>query len=124
MYVPVSTKDPKKLTMKSVGECVFCDQEWYRHGFDEDDLDEGIYLIHERVPLQTAKRLGIPSVVNKTLEAEDLGQAYGQSEPLTRRLHNILRDYSDGLAVLKELIQNADDAGATEIQFSVRRATE
>uniref|UniRef100_A0A1I8JEX0 Reverse transcriptase domain-containing protein n=1 Tax=Macrostomum lignano TaxID=282301 RepID=A0A1I8JEX0_9PLAT len=39
----------------------------------------------------------------------------GQSESLTRRLHNILRDYSDGLAIPKELIQNADDAGATEV---------
>ncbi|PAA80827.1 hypothetical protein BOX15_Mlig021845g4 [Macrostomum lignano] len=39
----------------------------------------------------------------------------GQSESLTRRLRNILRDYSDGLAIPKELIQNADDAGATEV---------
>uniref|UniRef100_A0A1I8GVE8 SAC domain-containing protein n=1 Tax=Macrostomum lignano TaxID=282301 RepID=A0A1I8GVE8_9PLAT len=30
-------------------------------------------------------------------------------------LRNILRDYSDGLAIPKELIQNADDAGATEV---------
>ena len=67
----------------------------------------------------------IPSLVNRTLQVEDIGPdqelgpdlAYGQSEPLTRRLQNILRDYSDGLAILKELIQNADDAGVTEIRF-------
>ena len=78
-----------------------------------------LFLIHELIPLQTAVRFEIPSLVNRALEAEGLGPdvAYGQSEPLTRRLHNILRDYSDGLAVLKELVQNADDAGANEIRF-------
>ncbi len=40
---------------------------------------------------------------------------YGQHEPLTRRLRAILQDYTDGLAVFKELIQNADDAAATEV---------
>ena len=33
------------------------------------------------------------------------------------RLKNILKDYKDGLTIIKELIQNADDAGATEMNI-------
>ena len=48
---------------------------------------------------------------------EDLaeeGIEFGQREPLTRRIRTLLKDYPDGLPVPKELIQNADDAQATE----------
>ncbi len=40
---------------------------------------------------------------------------FGQSEPLTNRLKRLLEDYTDGFAIPKELVQNADDAGATEV---------
>ena len=42
------------------------------------------------------------------------GQPFGQKEKLTRRLHNILREYPAG-SQLFELLQNADDARATEV---------
>ena len=38
----------------------------------------------------------------------------GQSEPLTTHLNRILREYKD-TSVIQELLQNADDAGATEV---------
>ena len=41
---------------------------------------------------------------------------FGQSEPLTNRLKRLLEDYTDGFAIPKELVQNADDAGATEVR--------
>ena len=41
----------------------------------------------------------------------------GQHEPLTQRLKNILTEYKDGLTIIKELLQNADDAGATELNI-------
>lgn len=31
----------------------------------------------------------------------EIGEGFGQSEPLTRRLHNLLKEYSDGFAVPK-----------------------
>ena len=40
---------------------------------------------------------------------------FGQSEPLTNRLKRLLEDYTDGFAIPKELVQNADDAGASEV---------
>lgn len=48
-----------------------------------------------------------------------IGSTFGQQEPLTRRLHNLVRSYPKGLGVLKEFIQNADDAEADEIIFFI-----
>lgn len=44
-------------------------------------------------------------------------EAFGQSEALTTRLKHIIEDYADGPGILLELLQNADDAGATEVSF-------
>lgn len=38
-----------------------------------------------------------------------------QVQPITTTLRNICRDYPAGGTVLRELLQNADDAGATEV---------
>ncbi|XP_015767810.1 PREDICTED: sacsin-like isoform X1 [Acropora digitifera] len=51
------------------------------------------------------------------MEDDEIGEEFGQEEPLTRRLSRLLEDYTDGFAIAKELIQNADDAGATEVRF-------
>ena len=51
------------------------------------------------------------------MESDDLrkeGDKFGQREPLTRRIRTLLKEYPDGLSIPKELIQNADDAQATE----------
>ena len=45
------------------------------------------------------------------------GVDFGQKVDLTASIRNILRNYPEGTAVLKELIQNADDAGARKIVF-------
>ena len=55
--------------------------------------------------------------MSKMLEAEELDYSFGQTDSLTHRLNTLLDDYSDGFAVPKELVQNADDAGATEVRF-------
>ena len=55
--------------------------------------------------------------VRRRLPRRTIGEEFGQHEPLTTRLKRLLDDYTDGFSVLKELVQNADDAGATEIRF-------
>jgi len=57
------------------------------------------------------------AVSGRRLPRRSIGKEFGQHEPLTTRLKRLLEDYTDGLSVLKELVQNADDAGATEIRF-------
>ena len=42
--------------------------------------------------------------------------AFGQISPLTVTLRNVLRDYS-GAQILNELLQNADDAGASKFKI-------
>ena len=74
---------------------------------------------------QVAEKLGVRSLRGQTLAASSdymqLGvhsvEAFGQSEALTTRLRHIISDYADGPGILMELLQNADDAGATEVAF-------
>jgi 2Fe-2S type ferredoxin len=46
------------------------------------------------------------------------GTACFQREPLTVRLRNLIHDYPEGVGIVKELIQNADDAGAKRIHIT------
>jgi sacsin len=58
--------------------------------------------------------LGAPS--NKIVKMEPQPISHnGQTQCLTTALKNICRDYPAGGGVLRELLQNADDAGATEV---------
>ena len=74
-------------------------------------------LANERIGHQLAKSLGLTALSKHLDISEETFEDAGQHEPLTVRLKNILRDYKDGLTIIKELIQNADDAGATEINI-------
>ena len=47
---------------------------------------------------------------------------FGQISPLTVTLRNVLRDYS-GAQILNELLQNADDAGASVFKVLYDRRT-
>ena len=60
--------------------------------------------------------LGVPTLMSRMLDAEELDFSFGQTDSLTHRLNVLLQDYTDGFAVPKELVQNADDAGATEVR--------
>lgn len=46
---------------------------------------------------------------------------FGQKVDLTRRIREVLLNYPEGTTVLKELIQNADDAGATKVCLCLDR---
>jgi hypothetical protein len=46
---------------------------------------------------------------------EDGTEGFGQVVSLTKRIRGILQGYPEGTAIFKELLQNAEDAGATEV---------
>jgi sacsin len=49
----------------------------------------------------------------------DKSSAFGQHEELTTRLASLVRQYPAGPGIIKEFIQNADDAGATRVDVIV-----
>jgi hypothetical protein len=50
---------------------------------------------------------------------KNAGKPFFQRESLTKRINDILRSYSSTTCIFKELIQNADDAKATEIRNKI-----
>ena len=84
-----------------------------------DDPDDNL-KVHENIPPQTAYHLGAKSLKSVILKSRanyiGYGESFGQHEELTDRLKGILDGYPvDG--ILKELVQNADDAQASEIHL-------
>ena len=75
--------------------------------------------VHRDIPPQLALDLGAKSLQNRRLKkySSTIGIPFGQHEKLTDKLKNILKSYPCDSGILKELVQNADDAGATEIHF-------
>ena len=81
------------------------------------DSYNNLLYCHSCIERETAIQLGVTPVKSIMLEdiTDDLGEEFGQEEKLTQRLNNILRDYPRDITFLKELLQNADDAGATKL---------
>lgn len=81
---------------------------------------EGNVKVHEKIPPQTAQKLGAKPLKNVILKKHShkisYGESFGQYEDLTDRLNGILDGYPKD-EVLKELIQNADDAKATKMHI-------
>lgn len=47
------------------------------------------------------------------------GSEAGQSESLVSRLRGLIRDYPAGIGIVKEFLQNADDAGGTWLRLTL-----
>uniref|UniRef100_A0A4W5NYG8 Sacsin/Nov domain-containing protein n=1 Tax=Hucho hucho TaxID=62062 RepID=A0A4W5NYG8_9TELE len=81
---------------------------------------EEIHVIHEEISPATAEWLNIPFLSTRILCPELIGiEQCGQSEPITLRIKNILKEYDEENDIFKELIQNAEDAGANTCKFMV-----
>ena len=78
--------------------------------------DEEYMLVHDRVA-HLAPQLSLSPLSDHLDITEDVFEDAGQHEPLITRLSNILKEYKDGLTIIKEMIQNADDAEATEVNI-------
>ena len=117
IYIPIETESPEIVQLKCITSCALNDLtgQFGDQAFHEEDR---VYIIHSKVPESTAKRLGVPSALQQMLTEGEPFEELGQNEPLTRRIKVLLEEgYVDGLSVAKELLQNADDARATELCF-------
>jgi sacsin len=117
LLVPVHRED-NMLELAPCSELMYCDVDWLRQGNDAE-LDE-YRLIHRQISPETAYKLGVPSLSNRLAPSEELPfEQLGPHESLTLRIKNILKEYKDDAGVFKEILQNADDAGATEVKFLI-----
>ena len=124
ILLPTHAQDNSYVRLEPVKNCMYCEHdEWLKGEDGTDDME--YFFVHPNVPNNTAQCLGVPSVTHRMLNPDELfiGEEFGQEERLTTRLNRLLEDYTDGFAVLKELIQNADDAGATEVKFLYDKRT-
>ncbi|XP_073710989.1 sacsin-like [Misgurnus anguillicaudatus] len=121
--VPVTTQS-QNFTLQPLSKTVFCDIS--AEGLDDLKQDnEEFYVIHEEVLTCTARWLKVPFLSTRILkpqfikaEQECFGiEQCGQSEPITQRIKNILKEYDEESDIFKELIQNAEDAGASTCKF-------
>ena len=117
VLIPTHVEGDSCVRLVKVEDCMYCEHEWLERGNLDEEVD---YLyVHPNVPNSTAELLQVPTLTNRMLKPDEMqiGDEFGQEEKLTDRLRRLLEEYTDGFSVLKELIQNADDAGATEVKF-------
>ena len=119
LLVPIMTWD-NTLKFVLCRKCTFCDANWLKKGGDYFPGTSQFPMIHDTISPKISVLLGVPPISTRITCAEALGiEQTGPHEPVTIRLKNILHEYKEGVGVFKELVQNADDAGATEVQFAL-----
>ncbi|XP_065839455.1 sacsin-like isoform X2 [Oscarella lobularis] len=119
--VLVPADDQRVLDLQSCDNVMYCDAEWLRSS-DKSSLTDEFKVIHRKITHDTAYKLGIHSLSKRLAPSESLDFGFeqlGPNEPLTLRINNILSEYKDDAGIFKELVQNADDAGATEVSILV-----
>ena len=104
-----------KFVLRRVNKLKYNDAPWCT-------LKENYLYCHNTVSRETALSLGVELVRSILLQdfeitEDDLSEDFGQEEKLTQRLNNILRDYPKDVTFIKEILQNADDAGARRLYF-------
>ena len=111
--IPVFLPDENLVLHKST-ELAYNDAAWAPR-------DDNYNYVHENITRGLAEALGVRLVRSKLLDSFVSGNVYfsgtkfGQTEKLTRRIQNILRDYPFDITLLKELLQNSDDAKAKKM---------
>ncbi|CAH3193171.1 unnamed protein product [Porites evermanni] len=116
VLIPTHVEGDSYVRLAPIKDCMYCDHEWLEDGIPVEEENQ-CFFVHQNISNSTAELFQVRTLRNQLLEADEIGDEFGQEEKLTRRLNKILEEYTDGFSVPKELIQNADDAGATEVRF-------
>ena len=82
---------------------------------------DSVNYSHPLIPFTISKQLGVNTRRQEVLRKHSRGIGFGQKERLTTRIKRILSGYPCDKEILKELLQNADDAGSTEVHFIADR---
>ena len=103
-------------------KCIFDDRGWSQDRYKHKKSVSGYSFAHRRLPLDTATFFGVKLLSQHLLPSVNLSINYkltGPHQPITRRIKEALEDYDQDIDVFKEMIQNAEDAGASEIKFVI-----
>ena len=110
-------------TLVPATECVFDDRNWTKDSQSKVQLKiSSMSLVHGKIPQNVAKYFQVKPLSHKVFPSCNVGFSYtkvGQYEDITHRLRQLVQDYETDIDIFKELIQNADDARATEINFLI-----
>ena len=116
-YILVPTVENR---LYPANQCTYDDREWIKK-----KVGAGISkyrFVHDSIPPNTARYFGVEPLSKRVAPSQKLKLGYtkvGPKERVTRRISGIVNDYSGNINVFKELIQNADDAGASEVKLLV-----
>ena len=98
------------------------DLTYHDHYLDIPESEQGVNFIHPRITSDVACFFGVISLSIRAAPSQSFGiefECTGPYESITQRIKGLVEDYGDSIDVFKELIQNADDAGATEVKFLI-----
>ena len=115
LFVPIEC-DSKAPRLEDFTKVTYSDNEFLRNALSAAGQEVQYIFLNHRVT-SLAHCLHISPLSDHLSITEDAFEDAGQHEPLTVRLKNILKEYKDGLTIIKEMLQNADDAGATELNI-------
>ena len=120
IYLP----DSNKIMRESYVLTDNVSTEWMRNSQRFHDLvrRKNRYLIHESIPQERAVKLGVcrlSHVIFPTLSVPLTYKSFCHHIEINRKLKSVVDDYDKDTFIFKELIQNADDAGATEVNFLI-----
>ncbi|KAH3818359.1 hypothetical protein DPMN_119967 [Dreissena polymorpha] len=92
--------------------------------FDDYDFipkSDSMIYVNWDISKNTAKAIGVRKKKMKHYEENSIDiegmEDFYQQEPLITRIQRLLIGYPPGVELLKEILQNADDAGGTEVCF-------
>ena len=105
IYIPDSQGIMQPASKLCIQDCLWIS--------DEND----VYYANNMIPHPICLTLGVKTRRAEALSRFAFGIPFGQKEKLTNRLQRLLQAYPCEKEILKELLQNADDAEATEICF-------
>ena len=105
IYLPDSRGLMRPVSDLCVRDCIWLPDE------------EGVNFVNDKIPWPISWKLGVKTRKQEALRTHVSGIPFGQREKLANRLKRILTGYPCEKEILKELLQNADDAQATEVWF-------
>ena len=98
------------ISFSPIKDTTYRSDQWLNSDSEEDEIDDDddVIFVHHDITSNLAKKLGVKYFINRFLEGNDtseltgdIGESFGQHEPLTTRLKCILDGYQDGIAVFK-----------------------